>query len=108
MQINTGSDMTLIPRLYTKKACKPTMRKSNLQWKQFDRTVIKVMGTFEGTFETKKNNFEMISDTLVACNKDHGLLEIDVFRVDTTKLINSAKAKYNNIVLLRCYKVTFI
>ena len=58
---------------------KPKLRKNNLQLKQFDRTVIKVMGTFEGTFKTKKH-FKMIPIMVVICNKDHGLLGIEVFK----------------------------
>ena len=55
---------------------KPKMRKSNLQLKQFNGTLIKVVAIFEGTFETKKR-FEMIPHTVIVCNKDHGLLGID-------------------------------
>ena len=46
------------------------------------------LGTFEGTFETK-NHSEIIPVTVVACTKDHGLLGIDVLKVDTSKLVNS-------------------
>ena len=38
------------------------------------------------------------------CNKDHGLLGIEVLKVDTTKLINSIKAEKNNIGLLKGYR----
>ena len=42
-------------------------RKSDFHLKQFDGTVIKVMITFEGTFETKKKHFEIIFIIVVAC-----------------------------------------
>ena len=48
-------------------------------------------------FETKKH-FHMIPISVVACNKDHRLLGIDV---DTTKLINSIKSEENNQRFLR-------
>ena len=61
------------------------------------------MGTFEGTFG-KKNLFEIIPITLVVTyNKDRGLLQIDVLKIDTITIINSIKGKENNIGLLRAY-----
>ena len=48
----------------------------------------------------------MIPIVVVACNKDPGLLGIDVLKVDTSKLINSVKANESNIVLLRGYKTS--
>ena len=62
------------------------------------------MAIFEGTFETEKC-FEMIPVTVVACNKDHGLLGNEEWKVDTTKLIKSMKVEENNVGLLRSYKV---
>ncbi len=79
------------------------MKKRNIQLKRFDGAVIKVMDTFKGNFRNKKR-LEMIPITVFACNKDHGLLGIDVLKVDTTKLINSIKAEENNIGLLRSYR----
>ena len=45
----------------------------------------------------------MISFTVIACNEDHGLLEIDALKEDTIKFINSIKAVKNNSGLLRGY-----
>ena len=67
---------------------KPVLKKSYLSLKQSHVTVIKIMATFEGIFETKKR-FKMITILVVACNKDHGLLGIDVLM---KKFINSFKA----------------
>ena len=44
----------------------PKLKKSTLQLKQFDGTIIKTLGTFECMFETK-NPFEIIPITLMAC-----------------------------------------
>ena len=90
MQDDPWSDVTLMPRRFWEKMGKPKLKKSNLQLKQFDRTVIKVMGAFEETFETKKR-FEMIPTTAVTCNKDHGQLRVDTLKVNITKLIKSIK-----------------
>ena len=105
MQVDTGSEVTLIPKNFWERIGKPKLKKTSLKLKQFDGTIINVMGTFEGTFETKKR-FEIIPVTVVACYKNHGLLGIDVLKVDTTKLINSIKAKRNNIGLFRGYKAS--
>ena len=67
------------------------LKKSTLQLKQFDGTIIKT-DTFEGTFETK-NRFEIKLITVVACIKDHILIGIDVLKVDTSKLVNSMEEK---------------
>ena len=75
---------------------KPRLKKSVLQLKQFDGTIIKILGTFEGTFETK-NRFEIIPITVMACTKDHGQLGIDVLKVDTSKLVNSMEAEEQEI-----------
>ena len=45
------SNVTLIPIKFCEKIRKPKLKKSNLQLKQFDGTL---MDTFEWTFETKK------------------------------------------------------
>ena len=76
-----------------------------MQLKQFDGTIIKTLGTFEGTFETK-NRFEIIPITVVACTKDHGLLVTDVLKVDASKLVNSMESEEQEIGLLRGYKAS--
>ena len=90
MQVDTGSDITLIPVNFWPDLGKPRLKKSTLQRKQFNGTIIKTLATFEGTFETK-NRLEIIPIIVVACTKDHGLLGIDVLKVDTSKLVNSMK-----------------
>ena len=52
-----------------------------LQLKQFNGTIIKTLGTFKGTFETK-NPFEIITIIVMAYTKDQGLLCIDVLKVN--------------------------
>ena len=79
---------------------KPKLR--NLKLKLYYGTGIKVISTFDGTFE-KEKRFERILIVVAVCNKHHGLLGIDVWKVDTTKLINSIKVE-NNTGLLRDYR----
>ena len=92
MQVKTGSDIRLIS-------------KSALEQKQFDGTIIKTLGTFESTFETK-NRFDILPITVVACSKDHELLGIDVSKVDTSKLVNSLESEEQEIGLLKSYKAS--
>ena len=56
-------------------------------------------------FETK-NHFEIIPITVVACTKDHGLLSIDVLKVDTSKLVNLMELEEQDIGLLKGYKAS--
>ena len=77
MKVDTGSDITLIPVNFWLDLGKPKHKKSTLQLKQFNGTIIKTIGTLESMFETK-NHLEIIPITVVACTKDHGLLGIDV------------------------------
>ena len=92
MQIDTGSDIALIPVNFWRDLGKPRFKKSALQLKQLDGTIIKTLGTLETTFETK-NRFEIIPITVVACTKNHRLLGIDVVKVDTSALVNPMESE---------------
>ena len=105
MQVDTGSDITLIPVNFWQDLGQPMLKKPALQLKQFDGTIIKTLGTFEGTFETK-NHFEIIPITVVVCTKDHGLLGIDVLKVETSKLVSFMKSEEQEIGLLKGYKAS--
>ena len=76
-----------------------------MKLKQFNGTIIKTLGTFEGTFESK-NRFEIIPITVLACTKNHGLLGIDVLKVDTSKLVNSMESEEQEILLFKGYKAS--
>ena len=81
MQVDSGSDITLIPVNFWQDLGKPRLKKSALQLKQFDGTIIKILCTFDSMFESK-NHFEIIHITVMTYTKDHGLLGIDVLKVD--------------------------
>ena len=51
MQMDTGSEVTLIPRNFGECIGKPTLWKNKLQLRQFDGLVIKSLGYFEGSLE---------------------------------------------------------
>ena len=105
MQLDTGSDITLIPVSFWQDLGKPRLKKSTLQLKQMDGTIIKILGTFEGMFETK-NCFEIIPITVMACTKDHGLQDIDLLKVDSVKLVNPMELGEQEIGLLKGYKAS--
>ena len=79
MQVDTEGDVTKILRNCCEKNWQTGIEKAPPTIKTIRRTLTKVIGTFERIFETKKR-FEMVSVTIVACNKDHGLLGTDVFK----------------------------
>ena len=105
MQEDIGSDVTLIPVNFRQDLGKLRLTMSPLQLKQFDGTIIQTLGTFKGMFETK-NCFEMILIMIMACTKDHGLLGIDVLKVDTSKLVDSLELEEQKIKLLKSYKAS--
>ena len=105
MQVNTGFDITLILVNVWHDLGKSRLKKSALQLKQLDGTIIKTLETLEGTFETK-NRFEIILVTVIACTNDHGLRGIDVLKVDTSKLVNSMESEEQEIGLLKGYKAS--
>ena len=49
--MDTGSEVTLIPRNLWERIGKPILRKSSLLLRQFDGSVIKTLGYFEGSLE---------------------------------------------------------
>ena len=47
MQTDTGSEVTLIPKYFLECIGKPTLRTSNLLFRQFDGSIIKTYGTLK-------------------------------------------------------------
>ena len=82
-QMDTGSEITLIPKKFWKCIGKPTLRKSSLQLCQFDGLAIKKLkkttfGYFEDSLELE-DKFEVISIIITTCKKYHGLLAYHKF-----------------------------
>ena len=74
--MDTSSEVTLIPRNFWERIGKPTLQKTSLLLRQFDGSVIKTLGYFEGSLELE-DKFEVIP-IIVSCKKNHGLLGNDV------------------------------
>ena len=68
MQMDTGSEVTLIPRNFWEHIGKPTLWKSELLLHQFDGLVIKTLGYFEGSLELE-DEFEVIPIVVTTCQK---------------------------------------
>nr|XP_047146105.1 uncharacterized protein K02A2.6-like [Hydra vulgaris] len=59
-----------------------------LRLKQFDGTVIKVLGEFEATLETE-SKMNIVRIIVSDCTKNHGLISMDVLNINATKLVNN-------------------
>nr|XP_047140200.1 uncharacterized protein K02A2.6-like [Hydra vulgaris] len=90
MQVDTGSQVTIIPINFWELMSKPKLQKCYLRLKQFDGTVIKVLGEFEATLETE-SKMNIVRIIVADCTKNHGLIGLDVLNINATKLVNSIK-----------------
>nr|XP_047142341.1 uncharacterized protein K02A2.6-like [Hydra vulgaris] len=88
MQVDTGSQVTIIPKNFWELMSKPKLQKCYLRLKQFDGTVIKVLGEFEATLETE-SKMNIVRIIVADCTKNHGLIGMDVLNFNATKLVNS-------------------
>lgn len=90
MQIDTGSEVTIIPRNFWEEMGKPKLRKSLVKLKQFDGSTIKLLGKFEALLESE--NKVDIAEVIVAdCIKGHGLIGMDVLKADATVMMNHVR-----------------
>ncbi|XP_047135337.1 uncharacterized protein LOC124812559 [Hydra vulgaris] len=88
MQVDTGSQVTIIPKNFWELMSKLKLQKCYLRLKQFDGTVMKVLGEFEATLKTK-SKMNIVRIIVVDCTKNHGLIGMDVLNINATKLVNS-------------------
>ena len=90
MQMDTGSEVTLMQRNFWDRIGKPTLRKSSLQLDQFDGSVIKTFVFFE-SFLLLENRSDVIPIIVKSCKKNDGLLGNNVPNLNYTKLIDEIK-----------------
>ena len=88
MQVDTGNQVTIIPKNFWELMSKPKLQKCYLRLKQFDGTIIKVLGEFEALLETE-SKMNIVRIIVADCNKNHGLIGMDVLNLNATKLIDS-------------------
>ena len=75
MQMDTGSGVMLIPRNFWECIGKPTLRKSSLLLCQFEGSVIKTLGYFEGSLELE-DKFEVIPIIVTTKKRTTDFLEM--------------------------------
>ena len=90
MQVDTGSQVTIIPRNFWELMSKPKLQKCYLRLKDFDGTIIKVLGEFEPTFETK-SKINIVRIIVVDCTKNHGLIGMEIIKINATNLVNNVE-----------------
>ena len=83
MPMDASSKVALIPRNFWEHIGKPTLRKYSLLLHQFDGSVMKALGYFEGSLELE-DKFEVIPIIVATCQKNHRLLE-NVLNINSTK-----------------------
>ena len=82
--MDTGSEVTLIPRNFWERIGKPTLGKSSLLLYQFDRSLIKTLGYFNCSLELE-DKFKVGPIIVTTCKKNHRLLGNDVLNKNYTK-----------------------
>ena len=70
--------------------CKAKFTKEQFTIRQFDWSVIKTLGYFEGSLEFE-DKFEISSIIVINCKNNHGLLGNNVLNINSMKLINEIK-----------------
>ena len=90
LQMDTGSELTLMPKNIWKHIGKQTLWKSQFLLHQFDGSVIKTLGYFESSLELE-DKFEVISKIVITCKNNHILLGNDVLYIISTKLFEEEK-----------------
>ena len=65
---------------------RPKLNRCSLKLKQFDESVIKLLGKFESTIETA-NRINLAQVIVADCHKDHGLIGTDILKIDTESMI---------------------
>jgi len=105
MQVDTGSEVTIIPRNFWLLLGKPRLKHCDLKLKQFDGSCIKLLGAFEATIESAK--MISLANVIVAdCQKQHGLIGMDVLNIDATAIVNSVSV--GEVGRLKGYKANIL
>ena len=110
MQIDTGSEATIIPRNFWEMLKKPRLSKVRTSLKQFDGTKIDTLGKFSAVLEV--DNYLKVVDIIVTkCTKSHGLIGMDVLSIDPNAVpIHSTKVveDENTIGCLKGFRARLI
>ncbi|MEE4247258.1 MAG: retroviral-like aspartic protease family protein, partial [Kangiellaceae bacterium] len=91
MQLDSGSDASIIPRNFWQQLGEPKLRKCSRQLRQFDGSAIKTLGSFTAVVELE-HKVACVDIVVAACSKTHGLLGTDLLQFDLDAVsLNSVK-----------------
>ena len=97
MQLDTGSEATVIPKNIWENMGRPTLKKTSQRLKQYDGSSIRRLGQFSALVEMD-GNYSEATIVVAACVKGHGLLGTDVLKVDFDKIsVNAANKNLANV-----------
>ena len=97
MQLDTGSQATLIPKNFWLKCGSPKLSPSFQKLRQFDGSVIKTIEKFEGTLEFD-DEFKITTVIVTECEKTHGLIGTDIPKLDQRTIsIQSSETENSKI-----------
>ena len=108
MQLDSGSDSTIIPRNFWQHLGEPKLRKCNRQLRQFDGTAIRTLGTFTAVIELD-SKITCVDVTVAACSKNHGLLGTDSLQFDLDSvMLHHIEAPTSSFGKLRGFKARIL
>ena len=85
MQIDTGSDVTIIPKNFWEELNKPKLSKVRITLKQFDGTKIDTLGRFTAVLEVD-GHLKPVDVIVTKCTKSHGLIGTDMLCIDPSAI----------------------
>ena len=93
MQLDSGSDATIIPKNFWRNLGEPKLRRCNRTLRQFDGSIIETLGSLCAVIEVE-NKIACTEVIVAACEKAHGLLGTDLLRFNLDAVtINNTEEK---------------
>ena len=108
MQIDTGSQVTLIPQNIWKGLNCPKLKRKHICLRQFDGSPIEIIGCFDASVEMD-NNIAVTEIIVAKCEKKHGLLGTNVIHFDDKDItINAVSAETERLPCLKNFKARIL
>ena len=89
MQVDTGADVSIIPRNFWEKLGRPQLRKSTKTLRNYDNSTMKIMGNFSACIECE-SRFCVVDLVVVDVEKGFGLLGSDFLNIETMNIHTTA------------------
>ena len=108
MQLDSGSEATVIPRNMWQDMGKPPLKKSTHRLKQFDGSHLRTLGQFVAVVEMS-GKLAPSTVVVVACDKRHGLLGTNVLKIDYNSMsVNKVDAGYDEFPCLKGFQAKIV